>query len=153
MKIKCPHGYKSVARLGSITIENETVEILEGICDRPDRCGITTCEYYDTSREATRRFQAATAHCYGWGVLTNYSDDPRHLVPHFRLEALDDEDAEERAQALEHERQTAKEVAAWLAEMEAEGRIERIGVHDDGRPRYRLVPEHWQPQDPLDPQP
>jgi hypothetical protein len=32
------------------------VSICDWICDSADLCGITTCEYYDTSPEATQRF-------------------------------------------------------------------------------------------------
>jgi hypothetical protein len=162
VRIKCPHGWRSVGKLGEITIVNETVEILEGICDRPDRCGISSCEYYDTSREATRRFREAlnvTQTLEGW--RGDYENDPRHLVPGFRLENLEEpwdeeleqELIEELEQEREHRRRTDEEVAAWLAGMEADGRIERIGEWEDGRPRYRLVPEHWQPQDESDPAP
>ena len=61
MKIKCPHGWKHIGKIGSLTWEDPTVNIYEGICDSPDLCGITVCQYYDTSQEATRRFQKAQA--------------------------------------------------------------------------------------------
>lgn len=59
MRIDCPHGFKTVSRLGSITIEARTVNIYDGICDRPDLCGIERCEFYDISREGHHRFLQA----------------------------------------------------------------------------------------------
>jgi len=140
VRVKCPHGYKSVAKLGSITIENETVEILEGICDRPDRCGITTCEYFDTSRDATRRFQQAHAHaCTLEGLMGEYLSDPCHLVPHFRLETLAVDGDDERQQEIENAREVDGQIAAWTAQLLTDGLIERIGTNRDGSPRYRLT--------------
>jgi len=38
------------------------VTICDGICDSADRCGIESCEFYDTSPEGTRRFLKALYH-------------------------------------------------------------------------------------------
>ncbi len=57
--IDCPRGWKSVAKLGSLTIEDTRVEIYAGFCSHPDRCGITACQYCDRSPAATRLFVAA----------------------------------------------------------------------------------------------
>jgi hypothetical protein len=51
MQMKCPHGRM-----------NLLVEVLEGICDAPDLCRFKQCEYYDISKEATRKFLKALAH-------------------------------------------------------------------------------------------
>jgi hypothetical protein len=60
MQVNCPHGWKSVGRLKNISIESRLVNICADICDSADLCGNRECEYYDTGREATRRFiQAA----------------------------------------------------------------------------------------------
>lgn len=61
MEFDCIEGWKHTAKLGNMTIEDSRVTILEGICDSCDLCGIKTCRFYDTSREATRRFQFAQA--------------------------------------------------------------------------------------------
>ena len=62
MKVNCPHGWKSVGRLKNISIEDRRVNICDNICDSPDLCGNRECEYYDTSREANRRFIQANGH-------------------------------------------------------------------------------------------
>ena len=57
MKFQCPYGWKSVAKVGNnFTWESSTVNICDGICDSCDRCGIESCEFYDISPEATKRF-------------------------------------------------------------------------------------------------
>lgn len=56
MEVNCPYGWKSVGRLKSISIESRLVNICADICDSADMCGKRECEYYDTSREATRCF-------------------------------------------------------------------------------------------------
>lgn len=62
MKVDCPYGWKSVAKVGNLTWENSTVNICDGICDSADLCGIETCEFYDLSPEANRRFARALAY-------------------------------------------------------------------------------------------
>jgi hypothetical protein len=60
--IDCPHGFARTARLGeTVTWEVKTVTVCGGVCDSADLCGINECRFYDTSREATRRFQRANA--------------------------------------------------------------------------------------------
>lgn len=61
MEYKCPHGWKRITKLGTITLENSTVRICDNICDSADLCGLTHCEYYDATREGTRRFLGAQA--------------------------------------------------------------------------------------------
>jgi hypothetical protein len=56
MKVDCPKGWKQVMKIGNIIIEDSTVTICDFVCDSADLCGITSCEFYDTSREATRRY-------------------------------------------------------------------------------------------------
>jgi len=62
LKFQYPYGWKSVATVGNnFTWESSTVNICDGICDSCDRCGIETCEFYDISPEATKRFLLANA--------------------------------------------------------------------------------------------
>ncbi|MCP9496913.1 MAG: hypothetical protein MSG64_21045 [Pyrinomonadaceae bacterium MAG19_C2-C3] len=61
MKLECPYGWKSVARVGSVTLESRVVNICGNICDSADRCGIKRCEFYDLSPEADRHFREAIA--------------------------------------------------------------------------------------------
>ncbi|MCP9496887.1 MAG: hypothetical protein MSG64_20915 [Pyrinomonadaceae bacterium MAG19_C2-C3] len=62
MKFECPYGWKYEGKIGDhLTFESATVHICDGICDSCDLCGIERCEFYDTSREATRRFLRAQA--------------------------------------------------------------------------------------------
>jgi hypothetical protein len=62
MKINCPHGYKMVATLGNVTLEDRTVSIYGGVCDTADRCGITHCKFYDVSPAGDAKFKQALAH-------------------------------------------------------------------------------------------
>ena len=62
MKFDCPYGWKSVTKCGNVTFESATVNICDGICDSADLCGIESCEFYDTSPEASKRFLRANAH-------------------------------------------------------------------------------------------
>lgn len=63
MKFICPYGWTHVGKLGShVRVEDASVDICDGICDSGDLCGITRCEFYDLSPEATRRFLRAQAH-------------------------------------------------------------------------------------------
>jgi hypothetical protein len=59
MKFECPYGWKSVTTLGNVTFASATVNICDGICDSCDLCGIESCEFYDISPEATKRFICA----------------------------------------------------------------------------------------------
>jgi len=58
----CPKGWKTSTKIGNLTLEDQTVEICGGICNFPDLCGISDCEYYDIIREGTVKFQKALAH-------------------------------------------------------------------------------------------
>lgn len=64
MNINCPEGWSRKAKLGSLTIEYKTITVRDCICVHADQCVIEHCRYYDLSREATRRFQRASAHEY-----------------------------------------------------------------------------------------
>lgn len=62
MKFDCPYSWKSVTKCCNITFESATVNICAGICDSCDLCRIDSCEFYDTSPEATRGFLKALYH-------------------------------------------------------------------------------------------
>ena len=64
MECNCPHGWKRVLKLKNATISSSTVEIHDNICNSADLCGIKRCEYYNTTREGTRRFMKAVAHSH-----------------------------------------------------------------------------------------
>ncbi len=59
MKIDCPHGYRMVATLGNVTIEDRTVSIYGGVCDTADRCNITHCKFYDLTPAGDAKFLVA----------------------------------------------------------------------------------------------
>jgi hypothetical protein len=59
MKFECPYGWTSVTKCGNITLSPPPSTSEDGICDSCDLCGIESCEFYDTSPEATRRFLRA----------------------------------------------------------------------------------------------
>jgi hypothetical protein len=61
MKVDCPKGWKWVKQIGHITFEDHRVNICDGICDSADLCGISDCEFYDLSQEATHLFLRAQA--------------------------------------------------------------------------------------------
>jgi hypothetical protein len=61
MKFECPYGWQSVIKCGNVSFESATVNVCDGVCDSADRCGIESCEFYDTSTEATKRFLRANA--------------------------------------------------------------------------------------------
>jgi len=56
----CPHGWKSVTSFGNVTWEDCRVNVYAGVCDRSDQCGVNACQYFDSSRAATRLFIAAS---------------------------------------------------------------------------------------------
>jgi hypothetical protein len=62
VKFECPYGWNSVTNCNNVTLESATVNICAGVCDSCDLCGIESCEFYDTSHEATRRFLKALYH-------------------------------------------------------------------------------------------
>lgn len=65
MYLKCPEGWESTRtetiKGVTITVHHTKVQIYDGICDSADLCGRKHCRFYDTSREATRRFLRAQA--------------------------------------------------------------------------------------------
>jgi hypothetical protein len=48
-------------KYATLRVHHTKVQIYDGICDSADLCGIKSCRFYDTSREATRRFMRAQA--------------------------------------------------------------------------------------------
>ncbi len=70
MKIDCPHGYAAVMKLNeNVTWEDRTVAILDGMCESADRCGISTCKFYDLSPAGNARYIAALRRTHtleGW---------------------------------------------------------------------------------------
>ena len=65
MRVKCPHGRAKLA-----------VEIYDGLCDIPDICKYAQCEFFDDSREATRRFHKALRYYSTLGGLLEREDNP-----------------------------------------------------------------------------
>ena len=57
----CPQGWKTSIKCGNFIFEDHTVEICNGVCNFPDLCGITDCEYYDITQEGTQKFLKALA--------------------------------------------------------------------------------------------
>lgn len=57
MHMNCPKCWKSSAKVNqNFTFESKVVNICDNICNSADLCGINDCEYYDVTREGTRRF-------------------------------------------------------------------------------------------------
>ena len=61
MRIQCPNGYKEAMAVGEITLTYNEVTVCGSICDSADLCKIEKCEFYDVTREGTRRFMKASA--------------------------------------------------------------------------------------------
>ena len=60
MKSDCPHGYVAVMKLSdTVTFEDRSVTILGGMCDTADRCGISSCKFYDLSPAGHARYIAS----------------------------------------------------------------------------------------------
>lgn len=59
MKIECPHGWKASVKLGAITYEEASVEILGGVCEAAHECHTTHCRFYDVSEAGDARFLVA----------------------------------------------------------------------------------------------
>jgi len=59
MKIECPHDHKAVVRLGAITYEEASVEILGGVCEAAHECHIAQCKFYDVTPAGDARFLIA----------------------------------------------------------------------------------------------
>ena len=63
MHMNCPKGWKSSTKVNqNFTSESRVVNICDNICDSADLCGITDCEYYDVTRQGTRRFLNALSY-------------------------------------------------------------------------------------------
>ena len=80
MTIDCPHSWRHVAKFGSVTIEDRRINVYGGLCDSPDLCGIRTCEFFDDSREGTRRYNLALAdaHASIEGVIADEEAKEEH---------------------------------------------------------------------------
>ena len=63
--IRCPKGCRWISQRGNLIFENQDVVVFAEVCDHSDRCGMEDCEYFDNSREATRRFLRAQALGHG----------------------------------------------------------------------------------------
>ena len=136
MEIDCPHGWKRVMRLGNnSTFTDYRVNIYEGICDSPDCCGISTCEYYDTSEEATEIFLKAHAHEHTIeGYLENQNNPDRqlqHLQPRPKCEKKPHWD--KGAEGLPDQFITA------FDDLVARGFIEETGFNAEGEILYQLT--------------
>lgn len=59
MKIECPHGWKVTIRLGAITYEEASVEILGEVCEAAHECRATHCRLHDVSEAGDARFLVA----------------------------------------------------------------------------------------------
>lgn len=59
MKIECPHGWKAVVKLGAITYEEASVEILGGVCEAAHECRATHCRFHDVTEAGDARFLVA----------------------------------------------------------------------------------------------
>lgn len=59
MKIECPHDYKAVVKLGAITYEEASVEIMGGVCEAAHECRATHCKFCDLSEAGDARFLVA----------------------------------------------------------------------------------------------
>lgn len=61
MRIACPNGYKETLTVGKVRIAFVEVAVCGGVCDSADLCKIERCEFYDVTRDGTRRFMRAAA--------------------------------------------------------------------------------------------
>jgi hypothetical protein len=59
MKIECPHGWKASVKLGAITYEEASVEILGGVCEAAHECRISQCRFCDVTEAGDTRFLVA----------------------------------------------------------------------------------------------
>lgn len=62
MLMDCHRRFKTRLNTGKIVWEDTRVNVCAGICDSVDLCGNKDCEFYDDTREGTRRFHAALGH-------------------------------------------------------------------------------------------
>lgn len=64
MRIRCPEGWTTTRvvkeRHCEITVHHTHVNVLAGVCDSADLCGISSCAYYDVTPAGTRRFMDAS---------------------------------------------------------------------------------------------
>lgn len=83
--INCPQGCRWITRFGSgVEWERRDVEIWADVCDRSERCDLTSCEYHDPSEEGTRKFVAAlnlSRTSYGFAEAKAYAEALRAKHP------------------------------------------------------------------------
>jgi len=65
--IRCPQGCRWISKIGNTTFERRDVSIFADVCDHSDRCDIENCEYFDNSKQATKRFIKALTLSHGTG--------------------------------------------------------------------------------------
>lgn len=62
--VRCPRGCRWISKRKNITFEFCDVDIFNGVCDHSDRCEIRDCEYFDDTKEGTRRFSEGLRESY-----------------------------------------------------------------------------------------
>jgi len=83
MHVPCPHDHYFSIGLSTSPLKTKMINIFEGICDCPDFCKNETCEYYDTSRETTKRFcKAACESRTDKGYFKEIEDERRFMEKH-----------------------------------------------------------------------
>lgn len=128
-------------RINGGTLTDYRVEIYEGICDSPDCCGISTCQYYDTSQEATEIFLKASAYEHTLeGFLENQENPDRHLQPRPHREKKPHWD--KGAEGL------PEEFTAAFDELVARGFLEEVGFNAEGEIKYQLASKKLKNTDP-----
>lgn len=82
MQIKCPEGWEKRSKIGQVEIINADVEVFDKICDSADLCEKAHCQYYDISREGTRRFMKALTHNETLAGLDEWLDKAKYRKQH-----------------------------------------------------------------------
>jgi hypothetical protein len=72
--INCPRGCRWISQRGNLTFEFRDVEIFNGVCDHSDRCDIRDCEYFDDTKQGTRKFLQGLYHSH---TLEGMKEDQR----------------------------------------------------------------------------
>jgi hypothetical protein len=143
MKIVCPYGWKTVTKLaGNLIWEDHTVDVLDGICDSPDLCGIASCEFYDDSPRATRAFCQTLNHAHTLeGLIEDQKDPNRDLKPYRYKYYRRDEGPPSQPQSMPVAQRavTAAEMGSDLFKLVRYGLLQRQGLRWDGWPEYRLT--------------
>ena len=83
MHVPCPHGHLFSMGLSTSPLQTKMIHIFEDICDCPDFCKNKSCEYYDTSREATERYLKAAGEADTIdGLLKDEENERRFMEKH-----------------------------------------------------------------------